>query len=66
MDQGWRLGPHRYAPVAQPLPGPGCVWAVVRRDGEGPRNLLQLWEPRPPAKLLDTLREEFLQRFSRA
>jgi len=66
MDQGWRLGPHRYVPVAPPLPGPGCVWAVVRRDGEGPRNLLQLWEPCPPAMLLDTIREEFLQRFSRA
>ncbi len=64
--QGWRLGPHWYVPVAPPLAGPGCVWVVVRRDGEGPRNLLQLWEPCPPAGMLDTLREAFLQRFSRA
>ncbi len=72
MDQGWRLGPHWYVPAgpapaaARPGAGPACAWAVVRRDGEGPRQLLQVWEPRPPDKVLDTLRDEFLQRFSRA
>ena len=70
-DRGWRLGPHGYVPEARlPRPegqagGPGCTWTVVRRDGEGPRSLLQLWEPRPPGPVLDTLREEFLERFSR-
>jgi hypothetical protein len=71
MEHGWRLGPHWYACVAQ-LAMPeergaeaGCSWAVVRRDGEGPRWLLQLWEP-APGKRLDALKEEFLQRFSRA
>jgi tetratricopeptide (TPR) repeat protein len=43
----------------------GCAWHLVRRDGEGPRCLLQLWEAPPPA-VLDQLREAFLQRFSRA
>jgi tetratricopeptide (TPR) repeat protein len=73
MDQGWRLGAAWYAQVARlPLPelmsapGVGCSWAVVRRDGEGVRCLLQLWEPRPPEKVLDTLREEFLNRFSQS
>jgi len=72
MDQGWRLGPHWYVPATpSPLPAgagavPGCAWEVVRRDGEGPRSLLQVWEPCPPVPVLDTLREEFLQRFSRA
>ncbi len=69
MDSGWRLGPHGYGEVARLSPpggGPGCTWAVVRRDGEGPRNLLQVWDPCPPGGTLDGLREEFLQRFSRA
>jgi hypothetical protein len=66
-DPGWRLGPHRYVPVT-PLPSaaPGCTWAVVRRDGEGPRTLLQLWQPCPPGRVLDTLKEAFLQCFSQA
>jgi len=63
-ERGWRLGPHVYAPVAplalQPPPG-DCTWALVRRDGAGPRTLLQLWEPCPPGPVLDRLREEFLQ-----
>jgi len=71
--RGWQLGADWYVPVAQlPLPellggaGAGCSWAVVRRGGEGPRSLLQLWDPGPPARILDTLREEFLRRFSLA
>jgi len=66
MDQGWRLGPHWYVPATRLAAGPGWAWAVVRRDGEGPRNLMQLWDPCPPPGELDTLRDEFLQRFSRA
>ncbi|MDR3669315.1 MAG: hypothetical protein P4L36_00635 [Holophaga sp.] len=66
MDGGWWLGPHRYVPVTPLPPAFGSVWAVVRRDGEGPRQLLQLWEPCPPGRTLDILKEEFLQRFSRA
>jgi hypothetical protein len=66
-EHGWRLGPHRYLPVVL-LPGAdaGCTWAVVRRDGEGPRALLQLWQPCPPARVLDSLKEAFLQCFSQA
>ena len=72
-EPGWRLGPHWYVPVAQ-LAFPegqdgadqGCSWTVVRRDGEGPRCLLQRWDPCPPGQVLDRLRAEFLHRFSRA
>ena len=65
---GWRLGPHRYVPVPSALPdgldrvAAGCTWSVVRRDGEGPRCLLQLWRA-PTGVALDSLREAFLQRF---
>ena len=67
---GWRLGPHRYVPVPPAEPDglgaadAGCAWHLVRRDGEGPRCLLQLWEA-PPEPVLDQLREAFLQRFGR-
>jgi tetratricopeptide (TPR) repeat protein len=64
MADGWRLGPHRYVPVLPPSPlGPG---RLVRRDGEGPRVLLRLWEPRPPAREFDALREAFLQACAQA
>jgi len=72
-DRGWRLGTDWYVPMAQlPLPellagtGAGCSWTLVRRDGDGPRSLLQLWDPAPPPGVLDALREEFLLRFSQA
>ncbi|WP_306598469.1 hypothetical protein [Geothrix sp. 21YS21S-2] len=42
----------------------GCTWWVVRRDGDGPRNLLQLWEPLPGPKGLDSIKAGFLERFS--
>ncbi len=67
MGRGWRLGGRWYAAV-QELPVPegsqGCVWWIVRKDGEGPRHLLQLWEPLPSPKVLDSIREDFLRRFS--
>jgi tetratricopeptide (TPR) repeat protein len=69
MDQGWRLGTRWYVPVGELPAASGkrnCVWTIVRQDGDGPRQLLQLWEPRPPEKVLDSLREGFLQRFSQA
>ena len=69
MDRGWRLGAFWYGSggeLTAPASGKGCTWALVRRDGDGPRMLLQLWEPRPSGKVLDHLREEFLQRFSQA
>ena len=69
MDRGQRLGAHNYVTVATlPADGmnPECAFSVVRREGEGPRSLLQLWEPRPPQRVVDTLREEFLHCFSLA
>ncbi len=69
MESGWRLGPHGYAPEARLVPPggavPGCAWMVVRREGDGSRWLLQLWDPCPPAPVLDTFKDEFLHRFSR-
>ena len=69
MDRGQRLGAHAYAEVGV-LPGwelsQGCGFSVVRREGDGRRCLLQLWEPRPAERVLDTLRAEFLARFSQA
>ena len=70
---GWQLGADWYVPVAQlALPEllggarSGCSWSIVRRAGAGPRSLLQLWDPGPPARDLDALREAFLQRFAQA
>ena len=67
MDRGWRLGGRWYQAV-QALPvtegGQSCGWWLVRRDGEGPRLLLQLWEPLPSPKALDAIREDFLRRFT--
>ncbi len=63
------LGGQRYAWVgdlASVEAGPGrlaCVWQLVRREGDGARYLLQLWDPRPPDKELDQIRETFLSRF---
>ena len=69
MDRGWRLAGRWYAAV-QELPVPegsqGCAWWIVRREGEGPRHLLQLWEPLPAPRVLDTIREDFLRRFTQA
>jgi len=64
-----RLGAHTYAEVAALPSGggrPACTFAVVRRDADGRRSLLQCWEPRPAERLLDVLRAEFLHRFSQA
>ena len=67
MSRGWRLDGRWYKAV-QELPVPegsqGCTWWVVRRDGDGPRNLLQLWEPLPGPKGLDSIKAGFLERFS--
>jgi len=69
MEPGWRLGPHGYAPETRLVPPggavPGCAWRVVRREGDGSRWLLQLWDPCPPAPVLDVFKDEFLHRFSR-
>ncbi|BDU74835.1 hypothetical protein [Mesoterricola silvestris] len=66
MSRGWRLGGRWYQAV-QELPVPegsqGCTWWIVRRDGDGPRNLLQLWEPLPGPKGLDAIKAGFLERF---
>jgi len=67
MDRGWRLGGRWYQALRElPVPegGQGCAWWLVRRDGQGPRHLLQLWEPLPSAKALDAIREDFLRRFT--
>ncbi len=47
-----------------PEGGQGCTWWVVRREGEGPRNLLQVWEPLPGPRQLDAIKVNFLERFS--
>ena len=63
------LGAHNYLTVATlPADGmnPECSFSVVRREGDGPRSLLQLWQPRPAQRVVDTLREEFLHCFSQA
>ena len=69
MEGGRRLGAYAYTQVAALAPwpgGPACAFSVVRREGDGRRSLLQLWEPRPAERVLDTLRADFLQRFSQA
>ena len=63
------LGGQRYAWVAnlasmEAAPGhSACVWELVRREGDGARYLLQIWDPRPSDKELDKIKETFLSRF---
>ena len=67
--RGWRLGAHWYGLLDDlgSLPNQaGCALALVRREGDGPRSLLQVWEPHPGSRALDAIREDFLQRFSQA
>ncbi len=69
MGRGWRLGGRWFAEVREldgPATGAGCSFRVVRQDGEGPRQLLQLWEPLPPPRVLDAIREDFLRAFDQA
>ena len=69
MERGRRLGAYAYTQVASLPPwagGPACSFSLVRREGDGRRCLLQRWEPRPAERVLDTLRADFLQRFSQA
>lgn len=35
-------------------------WELVRREGDGTRFLLQLWDPRPDDRAMDSLKETFL------
>lgn len=66
MGRGWRLGGRWFSAVEE-LAGTGevdgCSWWVVRQDGHGPRHLLQIWEPLPPPRILDAIREGFLRRY---
>lgn len=67
MGRGWRLNGVWYGAVQElQVPGGarGAAWWIVRQGGDGPRHLLQVWEPAPPPRLLDSIREEFLQGFS--
>ncbi|MBL0210138.1 MAG: hypothetical protein IPQ13_04360 [Holophagaceae bacterium] len=63
------LGGQRYAWVAnlassEAAPGhAACAWQLVRREGDGARFLLQIWDPRPSDKELDQIKETFLSRF---
>ena len=63
------LGGQRYTWVAdlaerEAISGhPACAWKLMRRDGDGSRFLLQLWDPRPTDKELDQIKETFLGRF---
>jgi tetratricopeptide (TPR) repeat protein len=69
MVRGWRLGGRWFAAVQElsvPEGSQGASWWVVRRDADGSRHLLQLWEPLPPPKALDGIRGDFLGRFTRA
>ncbi len=41
----------------------GCTWHIARREADGSRFLVQLWEPRPPDKELDKIKESYLSRY---
>lgn len=45
---------------------PGCSWHVARRESDGARFVIQLWEPRPTDKALDKIKESFLSGFADA
>lgn len=54
------LGPLRFTHVA-PLAREGnTLWEVVRREPDGARFLLQIWDPRPDDRTLDALKETYL------
>lgn len=56
------LGAHGYtsqALLAQSEDG-RVQWELMRREGDGARFLLQLWDPRPDDRVLDSLKETFL------
>jgi tetratricopeptide (TPR) repeat protein len=45
---------------------PGCSWHVARRESDGARFVVQLWDPRPTDKALDKIKESFLSGFADA
>lgn len=63
MDLTRFLGAHRFTTLGDLGQDGPCTWQLVRREGDGARFLLQLWQPRPSDRDLDHLREGFLGRF---
>ncbi|MBI4913594.1 MAG: hypothetical protein HY823_12720 [Acidobacteria bacterium] len=41
----------------------GCSWHLARRESDGARCLVQLWDPRPTDRELDKIKESFLACF---
>lgn len=60
------LGGQRYAWLAEigSAPGGRCSWHVARRESDGVRFLVQVWDPRPTDKALDKIKETFLSCFA--
>lgn len=44
----------------------GCSWHLARRESDGARFVVQVWEPRPSDKDLDKIKESFLSGFADA
>lgn len=60
MNGVHQLGPYRFTHVA-PVAREGAItWEVVRREPDGARFLLQIWDPRPDDHALDSLKEVYL------
>jgi len=67
MSRGWNLGGVWYNQLLcleASLGGP--AWHLVRQGNDGPRFLLQYWEPSPLEHELDQLKHEHLQQIQAA
>lgn len=62
------LGGQKYAWLAEigTAPVGGCSWHLARRESDGARFVVQLWDPRPSDKDLDKIKESFLSGFADA
>lgn len=64
MITSWHLGGTTYVQYMDLglVQGEGYALHLVREGNDGPRYLLQLWQPRPSNKDMDRLRDIFLRR----
>jgi len=62
VSRGWHLGGVWYKRLLDLVGSPaGVAWHLARRGDDGPRFLLQYWEPAPPEREQDQLKHEHLQ-----
>lgn len=62
------LGGQKYSWLSEigNAPAEGCSWHIARRESDGARFVVQLWDPRPTDKALDKIKESFLSGFADA